>query len=151
VQYYCSGCASEDYSNDIKDSFYKELGREFDQIPRYYIKILLHDFNAKASTEDTFKLKIRYKSPHEINNNNGVKAANLVTSKNLTVKSTMFPHRDIRKYTQPSLKGKTQNQIDYVLTIRRQHSSKLDVQTFRRAGSDTDQSQVVVNSGGDWQ
>jgi hypothetical protein len=33
----------EDTSDDIKDSFYEELGRVFDQFPRYDMKILLGD------------------------------------------------------------------------------------------------------------
>jgi hypothetical protein len=35
-------------SDDIKDSFYKELGRVFDQFPRNDMKILLRDFNAQV-------------------------------------------------------------------------------------------------------
>jgi hypothetical protein len=31
-------------------------------------------------------------SPHEVNNDNGVRVVNFATSKNLVVKSTMFPH-----------------------------------------------------------
>jgi hypothetical protein len=36
VQYCCSECAApcEDKRDDIKDSFYEELGRVFDQFPR---------------------------------------------------------------------------------------------------------------------
>jgi exonuclease III len=37
----------EDTSDDKKDSFYEELGRVFDQSPRYDIKILLGNFNPK--------------------------------------------------------------------------------------------------------
>jgi hypothetical protein len=38
-------------SDDVKDSFYEELGRVFGQLPRYDMKILC-DFNAKAGRED---------------------------------------------------------------------------------------------------
>jgi hypothetical protein len=44
----------EDTSDDIKDSFYEELGRVFYQIPRLDMKIVLGDFNAKVCTEDFF-------------------------------------------------------------------------------------------------
>jgi hypothetical protein len=37
----------EDKGDDVKDSFYEELGGVFDQFPRY-MKILLGDFNAKV-------------------------------------------------------------------------------------------------------
>jgi hypothetical protein len=89
----------EDTSDDIKDSFYEELGHVFDQFPRYDMKILLGDFNAKVGREDIFKPTIRNESSHEISNDNGVRVVNFATSKNLVVRSTMFPHRRIHKYT----------------------------------------------------
>jgi hypothetical protein len=71
----------------------------FDKFPKYYMKILLGDFNAKVGKEDIFKPTIGNESLHKISNDNGVRLVNFVTSKNLTVKSTMFPHRNIHKYT----------------------------------------------------
>jgi exonuclease III len=49
----------EDKSDDVKDSFCEELGRVFDQFPRYNMKILLGDFNAKIDKEDIFKPTIK--------------------------------------------------------------------------------------------
>jgi hypothetical protein len=45
----------EDTSDDIKDSFYEQLRHVFDQFPRYDMKIVLGDFNAKVRGEDIFK------------------------------------------------------------------------------------------------
>jgi hypothetical protein len=81
----------------VKDSFYKELERVFDKFPKYHMKILLGDFTAKVGREDIFKLTIGNESMHEISNDNGVRLVNFATSKNLRVKSTMFPHRNIQK------------------------------------------------------
>jgi hypothetical protein len=39
---------TEDKDDDIKDSFYEELEQAFDNFPRYYMKILMGDFNAKV-------------------------------------------------------------------------------------------------------
>jgi endonuclease/exonuclease/phosphatase family metal-dependent hydrolase len=114
---------TEEKSDDSKDSIYEELQQVFDHFPKYHMKILLGDFNAKLGREDTFKLKIRNESLHEDSNNNGVRVAKFATSKNLAVKSTMFPHRNIHKYTWTSPHGKTHNQIDHVLIDRRRHSS----------------------------
>jgi hypothetical protein len=50
----------EDKSNDVKDNFYEELGRVFDQYPRYDMKILFGNFNAKVGREDIFKPTIGY-------------------------------------------------------------------------------------------
>jgi hypothetical protein len=79
------------------------------------MKIQLGDFNAKAGREDIFKLTIGSESLHEISNDNGVRLVNVTTSKNIRVKSTMFPHRNINKYTWTSPDGKTHNQIDHIL------------------------------------
>ena len=38
---------SEEKSDDSKDSFYEELGQVFERFPKYHMKILLGDFNAK--------------------------------------------------------------------------------------------------------
>jgi hypothetical protein len=38
---------SEGKSDDSKDSFYQELGQAFYHSPKYSMKILLGDFNAK--------------------------------------------------------------------------------------------------------
>jgi exonuclease III len=81
----------EDTSDDIKDSFYEELGLVFDQFPRYDMKILLCDFNARVGREDIFKPAIGNESSHEISNDNGIRVVNVATSENLVVKSTMFP------------------------------------------------------------
>jgi hypothetical protein len=71
------------------------------------MKFMLEDFNAKVGTEETFKPTIGNESLHKISKDNAVRAVNFATSKNLTVKSTMFPHRNNHKYTSTSLDGKT--------------------------------------------
>jgi hypothetical protein len=70
----------EDTSDDKKDSFYEEVGRVFDQFPRYNMKILLGDFNAKVGREDIFKPTIGKESSHEISNDNAVRVVNFATS-----------------------------------------------------------------------
>jgi len=64
---------------------------------------------------------------YQASNDNGVIIVNCATSKNLVVKSTMFPHQNIHKYTWTSCDGKTHNQIDHILIDRKWHSSILDV------------------------
>jgi hypothetical protein len=66
-------------------------------------------------TENNFKKKIGNESLHQDSNDNGVKKANFAISKNLVVKSTMFPHQDIHQYNWTSLAWKTHNQIDRIL------------------------------------
>jgi hypothetical protein len=83
----------------VKDSFNEELERIFHKFPKYHITILLGNLNAKVSKDDIFKETIRNESSHEISIDNGVRVVHFATSKNLIVKSTMFPHRNIHKCT----------------------------------------------------
>ena len=82
------------------------------------MEMLLGDFNANVGRENIFKGQ---ESLHQDSNDNGVRLVNFATSKNLVVKSTMFPHRNIHKYTWTSPDGKTHNQIDHVLIDWRWH------------------------------
>jgi exonuclease III len=77
---------TEDKDDDIKDGFYEELEQVLDQFPRYHMKILLGDFNAKVGREDIFKPIIGNESLHEATNYNRVRVVNFATSKNLIVK-----------------------------------------------------------------
>ena len=70
------------------------------------MKILFGDFNAKVGRENIFKPKIGNGSPHHNSNDNGVGIVNFAISKNVAVKSTMFPHRSIHKDNWTSLMGR---------------------------------------------
>ena len=80
--------------------------------------VCVRDFNKKVGREDIFKPITGQESLHQDSNDNGVRIVNFATSKNLVVKSAMFPHRNIHEYTWTSLDGKTHNQIDHVLIDR---------------------------------
>jgi exonuclease III len=77
---------TEEKTDDIKDRFYDELEQVFDKFPKYPMKILLGDFNAKVSREDFFEPTIGNESLHEISNDNGVRVVNFARSKSLCQK-----------------------------------------------------------------
>ena len=106
--------------------------------------MLLGDFDAKTRRENIFNPTIAQESLFQDSNDNGVRLVNFATSKNLVVKSTMFPHRNIHKYTWTSPDGKTHNQIDHVLIDWRWNSSVLDLRSFRGADCDTDHYLVIA-------
>jgi hypothetical protein len=89
----------EDKSDDVEDSFNEELDCVSHQFPRYDIKILLGDFNAKVGREHIFKPTFGNESSHEITNDNGVRLVNFAASENLVFRSTKFLHCSIHKYT----------------------------------------------------
>ena len=86
----------------------------FYSFPKYHTKILLGDFNAKVGRENILKPTID-ESLHQDSNDNGFRILNFTTQKNLVIKSTMFPHRNIHKYTWTSPDGKTHYQINHML------------------------------------
>jgi len=63
------------------------------------MKILLGDINAKVERENSFRPTIRSGSVHQDTKDNGVRVVNFATSKILVVKSAMFLHRNIHRYT----------------------------------------------------
>jgi hypothetical protein len=76
-----------DKTDDVKDSLYKASQCVFDKFSKYQTNILLGDL-------------------HEISYYNGGRGVNFATFKKLIVKSTMFPHRNIYKFTLASPGGK---------------------------------------------
>ena len=136
---------TEEKSDDSKDSFYEELEQIFFyHFPKYHMKLPLRDFNAEVWRENIFKPTIVNESLHQDSSGNGVRTLKFATSKRLVVKSTMFPHQNIHKYTWTSPDGKTHNQIDHILIDRRWHSSVQGVRSFRGADCDTDHYLVVA-------
>jgi hypothetical protein len=81
-----------DYS---KGSFYEELGVFLNHFPKYNMKIVLEDFNAKVGRENIFKNTVGNESFHQNSNDNGVRIVNFAISKNMDVKSIMFLHQNI--------------------------------------------------------
>jgi hypothetical protein len=63
------------------------------------MEMFLREFNAKVDTEDIFRPIIGNENIHEISNDIGVGVLNFATSKNLILKSTMFPHRHIHEFS----------------------------------------------------
>jgi hypothetical protein len=98
---------TEDKTEDVKGSFYVEVGTIFNKFPIYSMRTLLIDFNVKVGREDIFKPTFGNESLHKIHNNNGVRTVNFATSKNLKVKSTTIPHYNIHKYTWMSPRWET--------------------------------------------
>jgi endonuclease/exonuclease/phosphatase family metal-dependent hydrolase len=107
------------------------------------MKNLLGDFNAKVGREDIFRPTIGNENINEISNDIGVRVVNFATSKNVIVKSTMYPHHEINIFTWKPPDRNTRNHIDHILVDRRRHSSVLSVQSFKGADCETDHYLVV--------
>jgi len=58
---------------------YEELEQVFNNFPKYHMKILLGDFNAKLGREDIFKLTDGNESLHQASKDNGIRIVNFAT------------------------------------------------------------------------
>ena len=70
---------SKEKSDESKDSFYEDLEQVFDHFPKYRMKILIGDFNAKVGRENIFKSTTGNESVHQDSNDNGVRLVNIAT------------------------------------------------------------------------
>jgi len=68
---------SEEKSDESKGSFYEELEQIFYYFPKYHMKILLGDFNAKVGREKIFKPTFGNESLHQYSNDNGIRYSTL--------------------------------------------------------------------------
>jgi len=106
---------SEEKIGDSKESCYEYLEQVlFYHFLKHHSNILLGDFNAKVGIENIFKTTIRNESVHQGRNEDNVRIVYFAISTILVVRSTMFPHRNIHKYTRITPEGKTHNQIDHI-------------------------------------
>jgi hypothetical protein len=139
--------SKENITDDAKDSFCEELELVFDKFPKYNMKIFLGDFNARMGGADIVEPTITSEILHEISCENGVRAIEFVTSKNLTVKIVRSPHSNTHKCSWTSPDGYTHNQIEHTLINSLLHSSVLDIPSFMAADCGTDHYLVVVKLG----
>jgi hypothetical protein len=129
---------SEEKDVEVKEAFYNELDRIYEEVPRYDIKIMLGDANAKIGREDVYIPTIGRYSKHELTNENGVFLIDFAKEKNMTIISTYFQRKEIYKGTWRSPDGRTINQIDHILIERPEENSIKNVRTYRGPDADTD-------------
>jgi hypothetical protein len=82
---------TEEKDDGSEDSFYEELEQVFDDFPKYRMKIL-KDILMPKWGERILSNRQLGMCLHQDSNDNGVTVVNFATSKDLVVKSIMFPH-----------------------------------------------------------
>ena len=117
--------------DDKKDEFYAQLTTTLSSIPKKDIIMLMGDFNAKIGNEKVTGVT----SNHGMGtrNNNGDRLIEICQEFNLTMGGSMFPHKEIHKYTWTSPDGRTKNQIDHMCISRKWKQTLLDVRSWRGA------------------
>lgn len=138
IQCYAPTEVAEDLA---KDEFYEQLTSTLMNTPRSDIVILMGDFNAKIGTtinNQQYRGIIGAHGMDTATNNNGERLTGICMEHSLSVGGTLFPHKEIHKYTWTSPDGRTRNQIDHICISKKWRSSLRDVRTRRGAdiGSD---------------
>ena len=108
---------TNDALDEEKDAFYEKLSKAYNDCPRFDIKIVLGDMNAKVGREEVFRPTIGKWSLHAETNENGLRLIDFATEKGMVVKGTFFPHKRIHQATWESPDGVTKNQIDHCLVL----------------------------------
>lgn len=136
---------TEEKEEEVKDRFYEEVDESLNKLPKFDVKILLGDFNAKIGREAEYKEVTGGKSRHMKNNENGKKLVNLALENDFKIVSTAFEHKNIHKETWVSPNGKIRNQIDHIL-IEKKHIKLInDVRSYRGADADSDHFLVIAD------
>lgn len=140
----CAHAPTNESDDTVKDEFYEQLSRTYNECPGHDIKVILGDLNAKIGREEIFRPTIGKYSLHEETNENGLRVIDFATEKGMVVRSTFFMHKKIHLATWESPDGKTRNQIDHCLIDGRHLSDVIDVRTCRKANVDSDHFVVVA-------
>ncbi|XP_035210152.1 craniofacial development protein 2-like [Stegodyphus dumicola] len=138
------GTSAEDQEEEEKEIIYEELSMIYRSCPKYDIKIVMRDMNAKLGKEDEFRPTIKKHGLYDGTNDNGQSLLLFAAEHNMIVSSTVFSHKKIHKITWRSPDGETWNQIDHVLIDSRHSSDIQDVTTYRGATCDSDHFLVIA-------
>ena len=130
---------------DSKDLFYQSLDATLQKTHKHDIRLIVGDFNARVGND-----RQGYESilgPHavaETANDNGQRLLDLCVSNNLVIGGSLFPHKDIHKYTWTSQAGsKPRAQLDHILISKWWRRSLLDCRNYRGADIGSDHELVV--------
>ncbi|XP_043062760.1 craniofacial development protein 2-like [Drosophila yakuba] len=107
------------------------------------INILMGDFNAKIGPNNTGLRSVMGQYGTGTRNDNGERLVELCQLFQLVIGGTIFPHKDVHKYSWTSPSGNTHNQIDHICISRKWRHSLLDVRNKRGAAIDSDHELVI--------
>ena len=142
VQVYAPTNEAED---EAKETFYDQLQKVLDAVPRHDMLLVMGDWNAKVGA--TQEGENSFVGKHGLiceRNDNGYRFVSFCACDNLAITSTMFPHKDVHKYTWTSPDGQYRNQIDHVAIRSQFKRSVQDTRVHRGADVGSDHNLVII-------
>ena len=99
----------------VKDDFYEQLQKIVDGVPRREMLLVVGDWNANVGQQQLEEEGTvgKFGMAGE-RSDNGERFVSFCALNNLVIVSTMFPHKEIHRYTWTSPNGQHHNQIDHV-------------------------------------
>ena len=79
-------------------------------------------------------------------NNNGDRFASICACNNLAITSTMFPHKDVHRYTRTSPDGQHRNQFEHVAIRSQFRRSVQDTRVHRGADMGNEHNLVITKA-----
>lgn len=124
------------------DTFYEELRKVIEEIPKSYDLILAGDFNARVGSDHE-----RWRGtlgPHGIGqiNQSGQRLLELAVQYNLRISNTFFQLKNHYKSTWQHPRSKTWHTIDYIITRKSNRSQMLRCKVMRGAECETDHKMI---------
>lgn len=130
---------------EAKDSFYDLLQRVTDEIPRQDMIMMMGDWNAKiGARQEGEDGVVGWHGLGDKWSENGVRFVSFCAANNLAIVSTMFPHKNIHKYTWTAPNGRVRNQIDHVAVNGKFKRSVRDTRSYRGADRGSDHNLVIT-------
>ena len=106
---------TNDAEPEVNDEFYEQLQAVIKRAPSHDMLVMMGDWNAKVGRPNQDEEGIVGKHALERDRtDNGERFVNFCALNNQAITSTMFPHKDIHKYTWTSPDGLHKNQIDHI-------------------------------------
>ena len=135
IQVYAPHNERED---EEKDHFYQELQEVLDSCNKNDIIIVMGDFNARAGNDNTGYERTMGIHGIGTQNENGERLCEFSQLNGLVIAGTLFPHKDIHKYTWVNPDSSVKSKIDHLLISGQWRSSVQDCRVQRGADANSD-------------
>ena len=138
---------TNDAEPEVKDEFYEQLQAVIERALSHDMLVMMGDWNAKVGRPYQGEEGIVGKHALEGDRTDkGERFVNFCALNNLAITSTMFPHKDIHKYTWTSPDGLHKNQIDHIAVNAEFKRSVRDTRACRGADVGSDPNLVITKT-----
>jgi exonuclease III len=123
--------STEDKDIRVKEQFYNDLQRVYENTAKHDAVLILGDLNAKIGKEEAYSQVSGRHTLHDSSNQNGEMVCNFAIQNNMIITSTQYQHKRLHKCTWIAPDGAAVNQIDHVLINAKKRSVVEDVRSMR--------------------